>query len=393
MRAYLARTETFVYNQIRTLRRHHPIVVAHHRRPGTEFVLEDVHVAEEALTRPLAALERAAYRTLKVPLPPAQAVLERAIREHGTRLLHFHYLTDARFLLALKRRTGLPGVVSGYGYDVAGFPQMWGGLGARYLRPLFGSLDAFLAMSDDMRRDLLALGCPEEKVVVHYYGSDTRRFACPQRSYAHEGPITLLCCGRLEPGKGQHLVLEALRHVQRRGRTDFRVVMMGDGPLRGRLEAQVAEYGWHDRVRLLGHVPYGSAALVQEFWAADVFAHPSVTVKGLKEGIPGTLVEAMAAGLPVVATWHAGIPAAVRDGEEGVLVGEGDVDALAEAFDALLGDEHLRERLGRAAAQRAREVLDVETRTPVLERFYDRLLAGRAPDQGRSGDRVGVGTA
>lgn len=373
MRAYLARTETFVHNQIATLRRYRPVVVAHHRRAETDVPLGEGMIAQEALASPVASLERLAYRVVRVALPSGTGELAAYLRRQDARLLHYHYLTDARFLLALARRTGIPAIVSGYGYDVSSFPSQWRGFGQRYLRPIFDRLDLFLAMSEDMRDDLLALGCPDEKTAVHYYGSDTRRFRHPERAYASNGPLTVLCCARLDPAKGQQLVFEALRRVQRAGRDDFRIVVTGEGPLRSELERLTAEYAWRDRVTFTGHLPYTGDALVEQFRAADVFAHPSVTTGGLKEGIPGTIVEAMASGLPVVATHHAGIPAVIDSGQHGVLVGERDLHALAAALEALLHDAALRERLGRAAAERAAQELDIVSRTEELERIYARF--------------------
>lgn len=373
MRAFLARTETFVHNQMATLRRYRPLPLAHQRRPDTDFPLGDGAIAEELLRPRLAQLERVAYRRLRVALPPAIAALARCAELHDARLLHFHYLTDARFLLGVRRRTKLPAIVSGYGYDVSSFPLLGHGLGRRYLRPLFDELDGFLAMSDDMRQDLLGLGCPDEKIVVHYYGSDTTRFRARERRYDHGRPPAILCCGRLHEAKGQQLVLEALRRIED-GR-EFTVVIVGDGPARGELERQVDAYGWRDRVTFRGHVPYTSEELVQAFRDADVFPHPSITLGGLKEGIPGTIVEAMAAGLPVVATRHAGIPAVIESGRDGLLVEERDVDGLAGALRTLLDAPAERSRLGRAAAARAEHELDLESRTRELERIYDRFCA------------------
>ena len=161
------------------------------------------------------------------------AALAAYVRAQDARLLHFHYLTDARFLLGLQRRTGLPAIVSGYGYDVSSFPGQWHGLGRRYLRPIFARLDLVLAMSEDMRRDVLGLGCPEAKVAVHYYGSDTTRF----RGFPEREPTTRARnrrsspMGRLHAQKGQDLLLRALRRLDGRGRR-FRIVFVGDGPLR-----------------------------------------------------------------------------------------------------------------------------------------------------------------
>jgi colanic acid/amylovoran biosynthesis glycosyltransferase len=371
MRAYLAPTETFVLNQISSLRRHRPVVVAHHRRPETEASLCEGAIALEQLPGAVRRLDALAYRTARVALPTGNAALAAYVRDQDARLLHFHFLTDARFMAGVHRRTGLPAVVSGYGYDVSWFPLQWHGLGRRYLLPVFDRVDCVLAMSDDMRRDICALGCPEHKVLVHYYGADTARFRHPERVYETDGPPAILLMGRLEAKKGHEFLLQALRRVDRRG-VDFRVVFVGDGTLRVDLERIVAADGWQDRVVFTGHVPYGSAAHLAYLRTAHVFAHPSVTVDGHKEGIPGTIVEAMACGLPVVATHHAGIPAVVTHGREGLLVDEHDVDALADALEALIDDAALRQRLGRAAARRATESLDLHARTAALERVYDR---------------------
>ncbi len=373
MRAYLAGTETFVRNQIVAPRRHRAVVVAHHRRPHTPFPLEHGAIAAERLPRALALIDAGIYRATRTASPASVAMLARYIREQDARLLHYHFLTDARFLLALKARTELPAIASAYGYDVSLFPRAFAGLGRRYLQPIFTKLDAFLAMSEDMRQDLLALGCPDEKIIVHYHGSDTRRFRFPQRDYARDAPLTILTVGRLERRKAQDLVLHALRLVEQRGAPPFRVVIVGEGSLRGALEHLIEEYGWQERVTLTGHIPYTDHSLVEHFRRADVFALPSITTGGLKEGIPGTIVEAMASGLPVVASHHAGIPAIIEHRRHGLLVRERDLIGLADAIATLLSHAALRERLGRAAAQRAAEELDLALRTRELERLYDRF--------------------
>ena len=374
IRSYLPRTETFVQNQVTTLRRHRAIVVCHHIQPDTDFSFDPLVTAAAVLPPPLVRLDRLAYRSARVMPPWTARALAAAVRRSGAQLLHFHFLTDARFLLGLKRRTGLPAVASAYGYDVSEFPAQWNGLGSRYLRPIFEELDCFLAMTEHMKRDLIAIGCPADKIRVHYHGSDTRRFRFPGRTYDKTGPLTVLCCGRLEPRKAQDLVLRALRIIERRSRIPFNVVIVGEGAMRDRLERMVASYGWEERVTLTGHVAYTSDTLLRHFHEADIFALPSVTVHGLKEGIPGVVVEAMASGLPVVSSRHAGIPTVISSEQDGLLVDEGDLQGLADMLERLLTDAALRERLGRSAARRSAEEFDLQKRTVLLERIYDSLL-------------------
>jgi colanic acid/amylovoran biosynthesis glycosyltransferase len=385
MRIYLRATETFVGNQMVTLRRYRPLVLCYRRQPELDYAIADVGVESEMLSGPWKHLDLLNYRLTRHTFPQSVAVLARYALDHKARLLHYHFLVDARFFLDLKRQTRLPAIASAYGYDVTLFPKKLGGAGMFYLRPVLRELDCITAMSMKMRRDLLALGCPEHKVVVHYHGVDTKRFVFPQRTYEEREVATILICASLKPIKSQHLVLSALRLAEHDGMTRrrFRVVLVGDGPTRHKLEQQMAEYGWQDRVTFAGHVPHLDRQLVEHYHAADIFTlTSSTTPEGAVEGIPGTIVEAMASGLPVVSTLHGGIPEIIESGKEGILVPEGDVKSLARAYSDLLNSVSLREKLGSQAATRATTCLDVWPRTAELELIYDNILNGKDPSLG-----------
>jgi colanic acid/amylovoran biosynthesis glycosyltransferase len=377
-RSFLSPTETFVSNQITTLKRYRAVVFCHHCVRNASCPLADVYCIQELLPPLLRLVDHISYHAARrLPCFSTRLIAEQA-RAEAVRLLHFHYLVDARYFLALKRLTQLPAVVSVYGYDVSSFPRILWGYGRRYLQPIFREMDCFMAMSQDMRRDLIQIGCPEHKIVVHYHGSDTDRLAYPERAYPEKRVVDILICGTLEPKKAQDRALEALHLWEQCGQSQysFRVTLMGDGPLRPSLESLVRDYSWQERVRFLGHVPYHDPRLVEEYRQADIFALPSITIGGDKEGIPGTIVEAMACGLPVVSTYHAGIPEVITNEENGLLVEEHDLDGLSQALGRLIESRELRERLGRAAVQTAASRCRLWSRTPELERIYDRLLAG-----------------
>lgn len=376
MRGFMGPTETFIGNQIITLKRYRPVVFCHHRIQNVSYPINNVYCAQELLPPLFRQVGNLSYRVARFLPSMSAKVLVEQVRAESVRLLHFHYLVDARFFLSLKRLTQLPAVVSVYGYDVSSFPHLLWGYGLRYLKPVFQEMDYFIAMSQDMRKDLVTLGCLSDKIIVHYYGTDTRRFAYPEREYIDKDEVIILACGTLEIKKAQHLILQALRLVEQRKMANrrFRVEFIGDGPMRLSLEKQVAEYGWQDRVTFFGHIPHHEDRLIQTYRQADIFSLPSITVKGDKEGIPGTIIEAMACGLPVISTYHAGIPEIIKSGQDGILVQEGDVEALSQAFADLINDVSLREKLGRSAAKRAVNELDLQQGTAQLEGIYRRIL-------------------
>ena len=183
IRGFLGPTETFIGNQLRSLSRYEPVVYCREIQPGHSY--EDIKVRDVPGLLPpaLRGLEALSYSAFRWLSPVAVRALVDDVRRSGASVLHFHFLVDARFFIRVCHALRLPAVVSAYGYDVGYFPGVWGGFGMKYLRPVFEEADIFLAMSEDMRRDLIALGCPAEKVIVHYHGICVERFLTPSRTY------------------------------------------------------------------------------------------------------------------------------------------------------------------------------------------------------------------
>jgi glycogen synthase len=204
--------------------------------------------------------------------------------------------------------------------------------------------DAVIALTDRLAGRLLEAGLDPGRVHVIPSGVDPGRFVGPPADPAPELPRPrVLFVGRLAPQKGVRTLLEAVPLLRHR---DVPVLLVGDGPERGRLERRAAGLGLAGRVRFLG---FATPRQVTAWLChADVLVLPSVY-----EELGSVLLEAMAAGLPVVASAVGGIPAVVRDGGEGLLVPPGEPPALAAAVDRVLGDRALAGRLARAATERA----------------------------------------
>jgi glycosyltransferase involved in cell wall biosynthesis len=173
--------------------------------------------------------------------------------------------------------------------------------------------------------------------------------------------------------KGHEVLVRAVAEVVRRHR-EFRLVLVGEGPERGRIEVLVRELGLGGNVVLAGSV--GQASRLLGHFQFSVLA-------SVQESFPNAVVESMAAGVPVVATRVGGIPELVREGVDGLLVPARDPGALAAAMRRLLEEPGLAEGMGWAAQERIRESFSIEKMVRETEDLYLSLLGAQAPDRRR----------
>ena len=292
------------------------------------------------------------------------------------RLFHSHYLTDATFFRPLTKNYNVPKICSGYGYDVSSFPKRLGVFAHLFFRNIFSEYTYFLAMSEDMKSDIIALGCPPGKVIVHYHGIDTAFFDVNRTLRQPNGEFNILTIGRLTERKGHIVSLRAIQ-VLKSLLPDVKVkyTIVGDGPLKSSLLSFVDSNGLSGTVKFCERVPHGQA-FINYLRDAHVFLHPSnITVSGGQEGIPGTIVEAMASGLPVVSTVHAGIPEVIHHDESGFLVREKDYVGIARYLKLLYENTELALDIGRRAKEYARRNLDFHQRAIELQAIYRSTIA------------------
>lgn len=235
----------------------------------------------------------------------------------------------------------------------------------RQFRELFRIGTLFLPVSRDFAERLVAMGAPHDRVHVQRSGIDLSRFAfVPRRAPA--GRARLLFVGRITEKKGLAYALEAVARLLAAGR-DVDLSVVGRGPLLAPMQALAGELGLGDHVRFLGARTQDE--VVDLMTSSHVLLAPSMTATdGDQEGIPNVVKEAMATGMPVVATYHSGIPELVEDGISGLLAPERDATALAERLASLLDRPSWWPTLGRAA--RAAVEVDYDA-----ERLNDRLVS------------------
>ncbi len=351
--------------------------------PGEQIVQPDVARVRSAVTylRPAhgwrqraasaAAIAAAHVRLLMHRPGPYASVVLYIVRRRRRRAAVLHFLEAGRFALLLER-DGAAHVHAAFAHgpaSIAHFVHLLTGLPFSfsahakdiYLSPpdllaeKVAAAEFVLVCSESAARTLRGIARPTAVAIrLAYHGVDTERFqpapadplSGPAEGHAAR-PLRVLAVGRLVEKKGYPVLLDALARVREGGRS-LTCTIIGEGPRRATLEAQVEQLG------LTGVVSFRGACtqpeIVDAYRAADVFVQASVVLPdGDRDGVPNSVLEAMASGLPVVASAVAGIPEAVVDGAAGLLVPAGDASALAAALRRLCDDPLLRSHLGDGA--------------------------------------------
>lgn len=255
-------------------------------------------------------------------------------------------------------------VVHVRGRDVSSFVEE---KGRDVYRALFARADLLIANCEFFRRRAIDLGAPPERVVVIGSAIDCALFAPkPYDPPTRPGPVKLVTVGRLVEKKGLDYAVRGIARAVAAGH-DLSFEIIGEGPVRPRLERLVGELGMGGRIALPGAMTH--ERVVERLSASDVMLATSVRARDGDEDAPvNSLKEAMAVGLPVLATRHGGIPELVEDGAHGVLVPEGDVEAIADGIARLLAERPRWPAMG--AAGRAK-VVALYDQPVVIQRLLD----------------------
>jgi glycosyltransferase involved in cell wall biosynthesis len=295
---------------------------------------------------------------------PKSVYLAREMERAGVTHVHAHFSNHpALVALIVHRLTGIPYSFTAHGSDLHIDPSF---LAAKVLAA------EFVVTISEYNKQFMLEACGDElreKIQVIRCGVDPAVFN-PEPRAPEDRAYRLLCVGSLGPVKGYRYLIEACEILRDRG-VAFDCHILGEGELRRDIESQISQAGLSDRVKLHGAVRQD--AVVRWMRHADVMVLPSVqTPRGDREGIPVVLMEAMAAGLPVVSSRLSGIPELVIDKETGILVEPRDSTGIADALHALSLDAETRRRMGTAGRERVIERFNLETNVGRLcERFLD----------------------
>lgn len=286
-------------------------------------------------------------------------------------IIHCHYGRNGIKSLMLKEIGVSSGklIVSFHGFDISNYVDKYGN---NIYEKLFEEGDLFLPIGESWKNRLMELGCNEEKIIVHRMGIDCSKFSFRERFPNLTRPIQLVSVARLVEKKGLEYSIRAIAKLaQNHPNIEYKIA--GDGPLQNELEKLINELQVQKQVQLLGWKK--QSEILEILNGADILLAPSVTSKdGDREGIPVTLMEGMARGIPVVSTYHSGIPELVQDGGSGFLVPERNVDALAEKIDYLINHPECCAMMGRAGRTFVEDKYDINKLNDRLVEIYQQVL-------------------
>ena len=356
-----------IYRQITGLRRVQPIVIAQKQENADKFPFDQIDIVARPATH---FLRRFWFRQVRnkpwqISTREVSALTDVLNRENA-QLLHIFFGHIAVHLLPLIQAWSKPSVVSFHGADV--MVDMEKPAYRNATKQMLDRVTRVFARSASLQRAVVELGCDQSKIDIVRTGIPLPEFPFRAREFPADGEWRFVQASRLIEKKGLATTLHAFTNFQ----THYPNAMLtiaGEGPMLRELQELTRKLKIDNRVTLPGFVALEK--LREIYYASHIFLHPSETGSdGNQEGIPNSMLEAMASGLPVFATDHGGIPEAIENGVSGILVPECDHDALSHALLEAVGDRHLLARLARNGADAVAEKFDQQKQIRRLEEIY-----------------------
>ena len=360
-----------IYRQITSFHRVRPVVIAQKLENKERFPFYDIRVIRKPTFHLLRRLwfKQIADRPWQISALEVRAI-ERVLNETKAQLLHIYFGHIAVLLRPLLRQWQKPSLVSFHGADV--LVDMNKPAYRRATVEMLSLVKRVLVRSDSLREAVIDLGCAPEKIEIQRAGIPLADFPFRERSIPGDGQWRLLQAGRLIEKKGLKTTLRAFA----RFRKEFpgaRLSIVGEGPQLEELQSLARELQIDGAVDFAGFV--SQEELRELLYSSHIFLHPSETGRdGNQEGVPNSMLEAMASGLPIFATRHGGIPEAIENKVSGILVNERDHRALG---DGLIETAKSRDRLramGHVASESVAKNFNQTGQTRWLEEIYLREI-------------------
>lgn len=290
------------------------------------------------------------------------------VKKNHISLMHAHHAQLGILLLPFKEEMNLPLVTSIRGRDATLAGQPIGYLD--HIKMLFDQGDRFFPVCHYLAEKIMDLGCPSDKIRVLYGGVDLSQFV--YRTPDRGDTQNIISLGRLVEKKGHPILIRAFHKIKSKF-PNATLTIIGRGPLEEAIHSLANQLNLGDSFNLLKQIPKDQVQ--KELFQADLFCAPSMEASnGDVEGIPNTIKEAMATGLPVISTSHAGIPELITHNKEGILVQENNVNELADAIEFMLHNRQKWETYTLAARQKIEQNFELSQQLLQQAKYYEELL-------------------
>lgn len=354
---FLNPSETFIARLVQNHIRYQPSVLCYQKKSFTENL--DVYEVPSGGFE--SWINVAAFHTnLSLPF------YDKILRNLQPDLIHAHFGYDAYKLAKLAQKNEIPMVASFYGSDVSRLPSEFGWK-KRY-RKLAVMGDHFIAATDYMKSQLTALGFPEDKISIVRFGLDLKKFDYRENSLH---PQKMMMVGRMVEKKGFKYAIQAVSNLCKMGKKP-ELNIYGYGPLQKSLKKFTEDLNVEHCVHFHGYQPIEK--IMDAHDQHTIILAPSTTAAdGDMEGLPNTILEAMAKGTAVVASRHAAIPEAIKDQETGFLFNEKDVDGLTDTLIKIMDGKFDLNSIRRNARSLVEKEYSVLRMIRQVEDIYDRI--------------------
>lgn len=282
--------------------------------------------------------------------------------------IQFGNLTEAILHEARKQQYQGKIVVCFRGHDLTGYVKE----NPYFYRNIFPQIDLCLPVCDYFKQKLLHLHCPPEKIAVVYSPINTQLFEFKEERSSHKKTVHFISVARLVRRKGLHIVIEALKKLKRYY-PSFTYIIVGDGIERKRLEKQVIHNKLQKYVKFIGWTV--REKIIDLLHQSDLFILPSITsTEGDEEGIPNVLKEAMAVGVTVLATNHAGNSELIDNKNSGFLVNENSISQVEKMLKYFIDNRQECQKLAYNARQKVETYFDIQVIISQLEEHFYKLI-------------------
>lgn len=355
---YLPISETFIYDEIVNLKKFKAIVLTEKITNNGYFPYPDI------FQTPVSSSWKPFKRKIN------DNFFKKVFLDNKIRVVHARFAWSGMEILSICKKLNLPLITSFYGMDVSRMPRHF--IYRQKLKKLFRKGQIFLVQSRDMKEDVIKLGCPEKKIITLYIGINTEKFKLRKQLYKSDGEIKVLMCGRFVEKKGFEYGIRAFAKIAKTHKEAV-LYIIGKGELEDKLKELSKSLNLGSKIKFLGVLTHQQVQKQME--ESDIFLAPSITAKNKdKEAIPSVIKEAMATGLPVVSTYHAGIPELVINGKTGFLVPEKDIDKLSDKLSYLIEHPKIGDKMGKEGRGIVVRKFNLFKQIEKLEKIYQKEL-------------------